>query len=95
MRYATWRLDWTNPMYGIGPEAEIAQRGGTASGVVAYPDVTTGTILGIVSGDFNTAGLDLWSFTEIDADAALAFAQQIAPEAAFDADGRIVWPQPE
>ena len=95
MRYATWRLDWTDPHHGTGPESLIVERGGTAYGMAANPDVITGTILGVVSGDFDTADLDLWSFTEIDADAALAFAQEIAPEATLDADGQIVWPLPE
>lgn len=94
MRYATWRLDWADPQYGTGPESLIVERGGTARGIVANPDVVTGTILGVVSGDFDTTGLDLWGFTEIATDAALAFAQQIAPEATLDDDGQIVWPLP-
>lgn len=91
MRYATWRLNWSDPMYGTGPEEIIAGRGGRAEGVVANPEVEHGPILGYVSGDFDASGLDAWEYTEITAEQALLFAQDVDDSVTFDDTGRLIF----
>lgn len=70
--FALWRLDWSDPMYGTGPESEIANRGGRAEGIVG-PDILSADILGTVTGDFDTEGLEAWAFRRISTDEARAF----------------------
>ena len=92
MRYATWRLNWTDPMYGTGPEEVIAGRGGRAEASVANATVEDGYIVGYVFGDFDSSGLEAWDFSEITADQALAFAQDVDSGTWIDEEGIIRFP---
>jgi len=89
MKYATWKLNFTNPEYGTGPEDSITLQGGTAEGSYADGDVTDGArILGYFTGE--PTGLDAWSFTELTQEEALAFVTAIDETATVGEDGRIV-----
>jgi hypothetical protein len=88
MKYATWKLDFTNALYGIGPEDSIANQGGSAEASwVAGQAHQGGTILGYFIG--SPLDLENFEFTEITSEDALAFAQQINATAFFENDGRI------
>jgi hypothetical protein len=90
MNYATWKLDFTNPQYGTGPEYKIAElgfgaEGGWVSGVVE----DGGTILGYVTEELDPTELTEWEFTNLTEAEALAFAQAIDPTATVLEDGKI------
>lgn len=93
MRYLVWRLNWDDPMYGTGPEATIAARGGRAE---ASGFVDAGAdILGYLVEPCDLDDLDDWTVIELDAADALAFADRLVPGCSFNADGYIVPPAPE
>ena len=96
MNYASWKLNFTDPNYGTGPETLISEKGGNAEGSWANGQVESGaTILGYVSGDFDTTGLEPWSYTPLTAEEALTFAQTINPDAYFTEQGYITAPEVE
>ena len=89
MKYATWKLNFTDPDYGTGPEDSITIQGGSAEGAYPNGDVTQGAeILGYFTGE--PTGLDAWSFTELTQEEALAFVTAIDDTATIGEDGRIV-----
>jgi len=93
MNYATWKLDFTNPEYGTGPEEKIAELGFSAEGGwVAGQVETGGTILGYVTEPQDESQLTAWSFTNITEAEALAFCQAINPNAYLLPDGKITAP---
>lgn len=96
MNYATWKLNFTDPNYGTGPEQIIAALGFNAEGGWAEGQVeNNGTILGYVTGEPDASQLAAWDFaykTEADA---LTFALAINPEAYLLEDGRIGAPMNE
>jgi hypothetical protein len=93
MNYATWKLDYTNPEYGTGPEEKIAELGFSAEGGwVAGQVETGGTILGYVTEPQDESELTAWSFTNITEAEALAFCQAINPNAYLLPDGKITAP---
>jgi len=88
MKYATWKLNFTNPEYGTGPEPKIVTKGGTAEGAWVDGDITDGgTILGYFTGE----AIDLapWQFAEVTQEEALAFALALDSTAYLFEDGRI------
>ena len=88
MKYATWKLNFTNHEYGTGPEPEIVANGGTAEGAWVYGDITDGgTILGYFTGD--APDLSNWQFAEVTQEDALAIAVALNPTAYLLEDGRI------
>lgn len=89
--FATWKLDWTDPNYGTGPEEAIVALGGEAQGIIAYPDVVGGTILGKINKltDFST--LSLWQVTAITDNQALEFAIAKNPEIILQ-NGELILP---
>jgi hypothetical protein len=87
MKYATWKLDFTNPEYGIGPEGEIATQGFTASGAYIIGEPFGGTILGYFSGE--PTSLEAWDFQELTEIQALEFVSAIDPTAFLQDDGTI------
>lgn len=96
MNYATWKLDFTNPDYGTGPEEKIAELGFSAEGGWANGDITNGgTILGYVTEPQDEAELTAWEFTNITQAEALAFCQAIVPTAYLLPDGKIAAPEVE
>jgi hypothetical protein len=93
MNYATWKLNFTDPKYGTGPEAKIAELGFGAEGAWSNGSVETGsTILGYVTEEQDETELTAWEFTNITEAEALAFCQAIDPEAYLLPDGRITAP---
>ena len=93
MNYATWKLDFTNPNYGTGPEQKIAELGFGAEGAwLAGQSVKDGIILGYVTEPQDETELTTWDFTNITEAEALAFCQAIDPEAYLLPDGRITAP---
>jgi hypothetical protein len=93
VNYATWKLDFTNPKYGTGPEDKITELGFGAEGAWANGQVENGaTILGYVTEAQDESELTTWDFTNITQAEALAFCQAINPEAYLLPDGRITAP---
>jgi hypothetical protein len=93
MNYATWKLNFTNPNYGTGPEEKIAELGFGAEGAWVSGDVENeGTILGYVTEEQDETELTAWDFTNMTEAEALAFCQAINPEAYLLPDGRITVP---
>jgi hypothetical protein len=93
MKYATWKLNFADPMYGTGPEDKISElgfkgEGGWASGAVE----NDGIILGYLDGEPSTAELAAWDFTYKTEAEALAFCKAINPEAYLLPDGKITAP---
>jgi len=94
MTYATWKLNFTDPNYGTGPEPAIVKQGATAEGAHTNGDVTTGAkILGYFTG--NPKNLAAWDFEELTQEQALDFVLSVNPDAYFLDDGRIVAPMPD
>ena len=93
MNYATWKLNFTDPNYGTGPEDKIAELGFGAEGAWVAGEVENeGTILGYVTEEQDETELTAWDFTNMTEAEALAFCQAINPEAYLLPDGRITVP---
>jgi len=93
MNYATWKLNFTNPNYGTGPEDKIAELGFGAEGAWSGGPVENGgTILGYVTEEQDETELTAWSFTNITQAQALAFCQALNADAYLLPDGRITAP---
>jgi hypothetical protein len=93
MNYATWKLNFTNPEYGTGPEDKIAKLGFGAEGAwVAGQTENNGTILGYVTEPQDESELTAWDFVNITQAEALAFCLAIDPEAILRPDGTITAP---
>jgi hypothetical protein len=93
VNYATWKLNFTDPNYGTGPEAKIADLGfGAEAAWVAGQVENDGIILGYVTEPQDETELSAWSFVNITQAEALAFCQAIDPAAYLLADGRITAP---
>ena len=90
MNYATWKLNFSNPNYGTGPEDKIGELGFGAEGAWVSGVVEDGgTILGYVTEELDPSELTAWDFTNLTEAEALAFAQAIDPTATVLEDGRI------
>jgi hypothetical protein len=90
MKYATWKLNFTDPNYGTGPEDKIAELGFNAEGGWVDGQVEdNGTILGYVTGEPDVSQLTAWNFTYKTEAQALSFCVAINPEAYLLEDGRI------
>ena len=93
MNYATWKLNFTDPNYGTGPEDKIAELGFGAEGAWAAGEVDQGaTILGYVTEPQDESQLALWDFQNITQSEALDFCLALNPEAFLMADGKITYP---
>jgi hypothetical protein len=93
MNYATWKLNFTDPQYGTGPEDKIGELGFAAEGAwVAGQVENGGTILGYVTEPQDESELTPWEFENITEAEALAFCQAIDPNAYLLPDGRITAP---
>jgi len=96
MNYATWKLNFTDPNYGTGPEYKIAELGYGAQGAwVAGQAEDNGTILGYVTEPQDESQLTAWNFTNITEAEALAFCLAINSNAYLLPDGRITAPLEE
>jgi hypothetical protein len=93
MNYATWKLNFTNPEYGTGPEDKIAELGFGAEGAWVQGQAENGgTVLGYVTELQDESELTAWEFTNITQSEALEFCLAINPEAYLLPDGRITAP---
>ena len=96
MNYATWKLNFTDPKYGTGPEDRIAELGfGAEAGWVAGQAENGGTILGYVTEPVDETELRTWEVKNITQAEALDFCLAINPGAYFLDDGRITAPYEE
>jgi hypothetical protein len=96
MNYATWKLNFTDPNYGTGPEDKVAELGFSAEGGWLDGQITTGgTILGYVTEPQDESQLTDWEFTNITEAEALAFCQALNPNAYLRPDGKITAPVEE
>ena len=96
MNYATWKLNFTNPEYGTGPEDKIAELGYGAEGAwVAGQAENGGTILGYVTEPQDESQLTAWNFANITEAEALAFCLAINSNAYLLPDGTITAPLEE
>ena len=93
MNYATWKLNFTDPNYGTGPEDKIAELGFGAEGAwVAGQVENGGTILGYVTEPVDESELTAWEVTNITEAEALEFCLALDSEAYLLPDGRITAP---
>jgi len=93
MNYATWKLNFTDPNYGTGPEDKIAELGfGAEGGWVAGEVENGGTILGYVTEPVDESELTAWEVTNITEAEALEFCLSLNSEAYLLPDGRITAP---
>jgi hypothetical protein len=93
MNYATWKLNFTDPNYGTGPEDKIAELGFRAEGAwVAGQAENSGTILGYVTEPVDESELTTWEVKNITEAEALEFCLEINAEAYLLPDGRITAP---
>jgi hypothetical protein len=90
MNYATWKLNFTDPKYGTGPEDKIGELGFAAEGAWVSGQVEDGgTILGYVTEAQDESQLTAWEFTNISELDAIEFCLAIDPTAYLLPDGRI------
>lgn len=90
MNYATWKLNFTDPAYGTGPEDKIAELGFGAEAAWADGEVENGaTILGYITEALDESELATWSFANITQAEALDFCLALDPEAYILEDGKI------
>jgi hypothetical protein len=93
MNYATWKLDFTDPNYGTGPEHKIAELGFGAEGAWTDGQVENGaTILGYITEPQDELKLTAWNFKNISQLEALEFCKGINPEAYLLENGKITTP---
>jgi hypothetical protein len=90
VNYATWKLNFTDPKYGTGPEDKIAELGLGAEGAWVAGEIENGgTILGYVTEPVDETQLTAWEVTNITEAEALEFCLALNPEAYLLPDGRI------
>jgi hypothetical protein len=95
LNFATWKLNFSNPDYGTGPEQKLFQLGFSAEPSWSNGDVAHGaTILGYVSGIADESQLTDWEFCNISQEQALEFVQSINPDALI-VNGRVTIQEPE
>jgi hypothetical protein len=90
MNYATWKLNFTDPDYGTGPEEKIASMGFFAEG--AWSLLDDQVILGYVSEAQDEKKLSNWQFKNIDQTQALELVLEVEPLAFLTNDGKITKP---
>jgi hypothetical protein len=94
MNYATWKLNFTDPNYGTGPEDKIAELGFGAEGGWVDGQAENGdTILGYLTEPVDESELTVWEVQNITQAEALEFCLAINPEAYLLDDGRIAAPE--
>jgi hypothetical protein len=93
MNYATWKLNFTDPNYGTGPEDRIAELGfGAEAAWVSGQAENGGTILGYVTEPVDETELTTWQVTNITQADALAFCLALNPDAVLLSSGVITSP---
>jgi hypothetical protein len=93
VNYATWKLNFTDPNYGTGPENKISELGYQAEAGWANGEVENGaTIMGYLTEPQDESKLTAWEFKNISQLEALEFCLAINPEAYLLDDGKITAP---
>jgi hypothetical protein len=93
MNYATWKLNFTDPKYGTGPEDKVSELGFHAEGAWVLGSVESGgTIMGYVTETQDESQLTPWEFKNISQLEALEFCLAINPQAYLLDNGRITAP---
>jgi hypothetical protein len=93
MNYATWKLNFTDPKYGTGPEEKISELGLHAEAAWLAGDLEDGgTVLGYVSEPIDETELTSWEFVNISQEEALSFCLEINESAYLSDNGRIIAP---
>lgn len=93
MNYATWKLNFSDPDYGTGPEEKILNLGGKAEGAWVDGSIESqGTIIGYLDAPQDELELSAWEFQNITREEALDFCLSINPNAYLLPDGRITAP---
>lgn len=93
MNYATWKLDFSDPNHGTGPEEKISELGFSAEGGwFSSVSAKDSTILGYVSEPLDEAELIAWEFKNLTQSEALQFCKSINIQAAIGSDGKITAP---
>jgi hypothetical protein len=93
VNYATWKLNFSNPNYGTGPENAIADLGyGAEAGWVLGQLENGGTVLGYVTESLDESQLTNWNFANITQAEALSFCIAINSEAYLLPNGKISAP---
>ena len=93
MNYATWKLNFTNPEYGTGPEDRVAELGfGAEAAWVNGQAENGGTILGYLTEPVDESELTTWELKNITQAEALEFCLALNPEAYLLPDGKITAP---
>jgi hypothetical protein len=94
VNYATWKLNFTNPEYGTGPEDRIAELGFGAEGAWAAGQIENGgTILGYVTEPVDESQLTAWQVKNITQAEAFDFCLDVNPAAYLLPNGRITAPK--
>lgn len=93
MNYATWKLNFSNPNYGTGPEDSIAEQGVHAEGAWANGEIENGaTVVGYLTASVDESKLTAWEVVNITQAKALELAMELNPKAYVLEDGRITAP---
>jgi hypothetical protein len=93
VNYATWKLNFTNPEYGTGPENKIAELGFGAEGAWVSGEIENGgTVLGYITEPQDESELAAWDFQNITQGQALDFCLAINSEAYLLDNGKITAP---
>ena len=96
MNYATWKLNFSDPKYGTGPEEKISELGfGAEAAWLAGEAENGGTILGYVTEPVDESELTDWDFANITQLEALEFCLALNPAAYLLPNGRITAPVEE
>ena len=96
MRYATWKLNFSNPDLGTGPESKIIELGTSAQGAFSLGEVQDGgLIIGYVFAEVDASELSDWQFGWITQEEVLLYGKQLNPAATLDEAGFIVMPMSE
>jgi hypothetical protein len=93
VNYATWKLNFTDPNYGTGPEDKIAELGfGAEAGWVLGEVENRGLILGYLTEPVDETQLTPWEVRNITQAEALVFCLAINTVAYLFDNGKITIP---
>jgi hypothetical protein len=96
MNYATWKLNFTDPKYGTGPEDKVSELGFQAEAAWVDGQIENGgTIVGYLTEPQDETELTPWQFKNISQLEALEFCLAINPEAQLLENGKIAAPLKE
>jgi hypothetical protein len=94
MNYATWKLNFSDPEYGTGPEYKVIEMGFVVEPVLIDGSAEDGgTIIGYASAKLDEIELEAWQFQNITAEEALDFCQVVNENAYLTEEGRLAVPQ--